>query len=344
MLNVIAKKTFESKKIQDSWKVHVNAFGSILENAFKEDYKTRIDVCAALNLISNRKLQEGYQKVGKLYDSCKCNDDYALFYFLLGLCFDMANQEDQMAAAYMKCCEYEPDFYMPYIKTAKFAHKVGDYDVAANLYEGGLNILTQQTQDEQTKVLIASIFVNFSTCLTLMHQYEMALELMNKSKMMKPVMIGRSASEAMLYAALGRKEQYEACLKQIQTETPQVYEHVKKESDAILNGKHPHFNKIDPNKDDIEAFWVWFKNNHEQLYPLFMSKDETKYPIEFIEKINEVMPYVEKQLEYHVEFKEDKVIIILHDGYSMSKTHGLIQLLNSAPKDLRANFGFEVRR
>lgn len=344
MFSNIAKKTFESKKIQDSWKVHVQTFGSILEKAFKEDYKTRIDVCAALNLISNRKLQEGYNKVNKLYDACKCDDDYALFYFMMGLCFELANQQSEMASAYMKCCEYEPSFYMPYIKTAKYTQQINEYDLAANFYEKGINILTQQEQNEQNKVLIASTFVNYASCLTMMHQYELAQELMNKSKQMKPVMMARCVSEATLNAALGKKAEYEACLKQVQVEVPQIYEHVKKESDAIINGKNPHFNEIDPKQEDINAFWEWFKNHHEELYLSYMTKDERKYPVELIKKLNEVMPYLDKPIEYNVDFKDDKVMIILYDGYNRSKTHGLIQLFNSVPKDLKANFNFEVRR
>ncbi len=344
MFDLLSKKAFESKKIQESWKVHQNAFGPILNDAFKEDYKTKIDVCAALNMISNRKLQEGYQKVTSLYDKCQCNEDYALFYFMLGLCFEMANQKEDMASAYLKCCEYEPNFYLPFNKAAKFMHEIGEYEIAAGCYQKGLDILTLLEDNIQNKTLIASTLVNFATCFTLMHEYEMAKELFDKSKLLHEVMVGRSGSEAMLYAALKDEEQMKCCLEKVKVETPQIYEHIKKESEMILNNKNPHFTNLDVDLKAVETFWNYFETNQLEMYPLFISEDESKYPLSLYEQLNEVFIHVNRPVDLHIEIDHDVVVVVLHDGYCMSKTHGLIQLLEHAPKQMKAKYRFEIRR
>ena len=52
----LARKSFESAKFQQSWQVHYQAFGPILEPAFVENYQAKIHLTAALNFISNRNL------------------------------------------------------------------------------------------------------------------------------------------------------------------------------------------------------------------------------------------------------------------------------------------------
>ena len=47
----IAEKAFRSKKIQQSWEVHVRAFGPILTEAFCENEQARIHLTNALNQI-----------------------------------------------------------------------------------------------------------------------------------------------------------------------------------------------------------------------------------------------------------------------------------------------------
>ena len=55
----LARKSFESAASQKSWHTHMQAFGPILEPAFIDNYKARVDLTAALNFISNRELKKG---------------------------------------------------------------------------------------------------------------------------------------------------------------------------------------------------------------------------------------------------------------------------------------------
>lgn len=42
LANKLARKSFESKKIQESWQVHFQAFGPILKPAFIDNYQAKI--------------------------------------------------------------------------------------------------------------------------------------------------------------------------------------------------------------------------------------------------------------------------------------------------------------
>lgn len=42
----LAQKSFNSPKFQESWAVHMQAFGPILEPAFAEDYQARVHLTA----------------------------------------------------------------------------------------------------------------------------------------------------------------------------------------------------------------------------------------------------------------------------------------------------------
>ena len=65
----MAEKSFKSAAFQKSWQVHMNAFGPILEPAFKENYQARVHLTAALNEISGGKLKKGFEKLKKIEES-----------------------------------------------------------------------------------------------------------------------------------------------------------------------------------------------------------------------------------------------------------------------------------
>ena len=71
----LARKSFESAGVQRSWKVHVQAFGPILEPAFAEDFQTRIHLINALNHISNRDLKTGLKKLQLIEKACETDAD-----------------------------------------------------------------------------------------------------------------------------------------------------------------------------------------------------------------------------------------------------------------------------
>lgn len=62
----MARKSFESSKIQQSWQIHLQAFRPILEPAFADSYQAKIHLTAALNHISNHNLAKGMSKLKEL--------------------------------------------------------------------------------------------------------------------------------------------------------------------------------------------------------------------------------------------------------------------------------------
>ena len=79
-----ARKSFESAGIQKSWQVHMQAFGPILEPAFRENFQARIHLTNALNHISTRDIRTGLKKLRLVEKFCETDADKAAWLFLHG--------------------------------------------------------------------------------------------------------------------------------------------------------------------------------------------------------------------------------------------------------------------
>ena len=77
----MAEKTFLSEGFQRQWRIHLQAFGPILEPAFVEKYQALVHLTAALNLISNRKIKDGLNKLQLVEKHISCDADRAAWLF-----------------------------------------------------------------------------------------------------------------------------------------------------------------------------------------------------------------------------------------------------------------------
>lgn len=340
----IAKKTFFSEDFQKKWAVHMGAFGPILGPAFESDYQSRIHLMAALNHISRRDVPGGLEKLKLIQDKCETNADKAAWLFFAGLCFEFGGMQEQMLSCYQSAGEFHHRFYMPYMKLAKFYQQGCMYDRAEEHYRLAIGCFEGTGLDDGDKRILGSAYTGLATCLTMMHRYEEAEDALQVSRQLWPDAPGRSAAEAVLYAALGQQEKMNASLSVLENHAPEVYPSVRDMAGRILDGTEALFCTVDVEEEKIEGFWNWFLENAE-LVEVRLDEEDYDGLLEAIdEQLNQVFPFGEKELEAEILLEDGKFRLQLPDYYAVALTRGYEQLLNKKPEEGLERWEFEIVR
>ena len=292
LVEKMARKSFESSAIQKSWQVHMQAFEPILKHAFVDNYKARIDLCAALNYISRNDLQKGLSKLEPLRAACICDNDRAAWLYFVGLCYERANMFQDMLYYYQEAGEFGHKFYLPYLKVAQKAHRENVYEVAKYQYEKAIACFDEMEKNENHKMILGSIYTNYASCLIMMHHIEEAEAALQLSKAISTNQKGRSATEAILMAVKGDKEKANEAIKLCAKETPNLYEGTKVMVDEILEKKHPQFYELEVTKNEIDKFWHWFGLYEEDLLLKLKAKDYDGMYVMIQEQLKELLPFI----------------------------------------------------
>lgn len=339
----MAKKTFSSEEFQKSWLAHMQAFGPILEPAFAEDYQARIHLTAALNLISRRKVQEGYNKLSSMKDRCQTNADKAAWLFSMGVCFEMAGMTEDMVACYTQAEQFGHRFYLPYMKLAKFYQQGCMYDKAEEKFLAAIRCFEGKGPDAQEKRILSSAYASLATCLTMMHRYDEAEAALETSRQLYPGAPGRSAAAAVLYAVRGNRKGMEDSLSVLRQHAPDVYPEVYQMTRRILDGTDELFCPLEPDAQNITAFWNWFREEEAELTALVEEEEYDEVIDDFEEQLARVFPYVKEELRVNILiYKDGGFGLRLPDYFAVSLTHGYQILLDACPEELKEKWKFEV--
>lgn len=233
---------FESAEfaLRQSWEAHRQAFGPILEPAFVENPQVRILVINALNHISRRDVKRGMELLKEIQPHCVYNEDKAAWTFFVGLCFEMGGARKQMLEWYEKAGQIGHRFYLPYLKLAKAAHTEARFEQARGYYETAIDCLLEMSEKDTDEVILGSAYTNLVSCLTMLHRYEEAERAWRKAQMC-PLQPGADATAAILYAAMGDREQTEIHIKRLSEKNPAWVAQTKAMTQQILDGTHPAF-------------------------------------------------------------------------------------------------------
>lgn len=180
--------------LKQSWEIHSQAFGPILEPAFSEDIPTRITLIAALNLISRREILHGLEKLQSVKEKCSTHEDWAAWWFFVGLCFEMNGVREQMLTCYENAGKYGHRFYLPYLKMAKAAHVDGALEKAEKHYLKAIACL----QDADEAMILASAYANYGSCLIAAGRLRDAEAALISSEKVMPRLTGREEIQAAL--------------------------------------------------------------------------------------------------------------------------------------------------
>ena len=235
---------FESAEfaLRQSWELHRQAFGPILEPAFTGNQQVRILLINALNHISRREIKRGMELLKDLYPHCIYDEDKAAWAFFVGLCFEMGGAGEQMLQWYAKAGEIGHRFYLPYLKLAKAAHAAAQFEKAKSYYETAIDCLLEMPENDKDEVIIGSAYTNLTSCLTMLHQYPEA-ENAWKTAQQYPAQPGADATAAILYAAMGNAERTAAHIANLKEKFPTWVTQTQEMTGQILNGTHPAFPK-----------------------------------------------------------------------------------------------------
>lgn len=235
---------FESAEfaLRQSWEVHRQAFGPILEPAFVENQQVRIVLINALNHISRRDVKRGMELLKELQPHCIYDADKAAWAFFVGLCFEMGGAREQMLEWYEKAGQVGHRFYLPYMKLAKAAHAVAQFEKAKGYYETAIGCLLEMRESEKDEIILGSAYTNLTSCLTMLHRYPEAEAAWNAAQAY-PLQPGADATAAILYAAMGDAAKTAAHIEALKQKFPMWVAQTREMTQQILDGTHPAFLK-----------------------------------------------------------------------------------------------------
>ncbi len=340
--DVLAENAFNSDTFQKHWKIHTDAFGPILDKAFENDTPSRIHLTAALDFISRRDTEKGIEKLELIKSNCSNDADKAAWLFCMGLAYEMAGDKNKMLACYTESGNYNHRFFLPYLKVAKYAHNDGIFLLAEEYYRRALGCFDSIGLSDQSLTVIASVYTNLCSCLTMMHRYDEAEEALLNSVRILPKFPGRSATEAILYAAMRDSEKVSAAIKELRTEAPAILAQTVKMTSDILSEKHPQFCKLPTEPDMIENFWEWFAQN--QAYMLNMLEDNKIDAVVSMitERLFRVFPFMNKIIDIGLELTDNRYLITFADFFVISLSEGLKELITACPEELLIKWNFGI--
>ena len=344
LVEKLARKAFESGEIQKSWKVHMQAFGPILEPAFADDHQARIDLTAALNKISRRDLKGGVEKLQHLQGKCVSDADRAAWLFFMGVCYEMAGAKQQMLSFYQQANALGHKLYLPYLKVAKTAQADMVLEVVEANYRSAIACLKAAAPSPQNQMILASAHTNLAGCLTMMHRLPEAFAELEVSAQLAPALPGRSGTAAIAHAAAGDIARAGEALVRLQEEAPQMYPQVQASVEKLLAKTHPHFFPQPMEEAEISAFWAWFLGQKALLEEKIAHGDFDGANKLLHSRMAPLFAFSDKAVELALEKKGDTVRLSMADFFSVGLSHGYQQLLDACPEEAKRNWEFAVVR
>lgn len=323
-----------------AWETHRQAFGPILEPAFKDNPSVRIPLTAALNCISRREVQRGIEILQTIKAQCICNEDKAAWTFCVGLAFEMAGDKDKMMRWYARAGKYGHRFYLPYLKVAKAAYEDIRYDLAAKNYALGIECLLETEESEKENAILASAYVNFCALLTMMHRYGEAEQAWETAKNY-PLPSASYGTAAILYAAKGDRKRTEEFLNVLKKKLPSYYEDIRARCDGILEGRNGHFSVIPFEKEKTNDFWQWFEAKAGILFAKLENEDGEALSA-IAARLKTVCPLFLKEPRLRAQKTESGFLLTFEDFYAKTLTAELPLFFEACPAGLRAKFSFAV--
>lgn len=346
LAEMIAKKAFNAPQVLQSWQVHMQAFAPILEPAYADCYTAKIHIINIFNKISRGDVDGAKDVMDTLVKSCGCetNADKALLCFMQGLCHEVSGNKMAMFSMYTQAGYHGHHFYLPHLKNAKFAHESGQLDIALAAYFKGLTCIREMPESAARAKLLGSTLTNAASCMTYMHRYQDAEAALKEARQTGPVP-RIEAVEAVLLAALGRKDETETCLSTLAAAKDPAYEHIHDLVQAILEQRDPHFHAQPVAEEAIAAFWQWFEEKEDSLLSLYNQRDE-ELPDEFLTHMTghllPCFPFEHHPLEIAAHEDDEAPELYFFDGYSRSVAEGYSKLFAACPADIAKRWTFTI--
>lgn len=341
LLEKMAQASFNSAAFQNSWNIHMQAFGPIMEPAFTDSYQAKVHLAAALGRMQKRDFNGAVGKLQEVQKHIETDADRAAWLFFMGLCNEMAGRRIQMLGFYFEAAKFEHKFYLPYLKIARCAHDDGMYAVADDYYVKAIGCLEGKT-DAQSVTVLGSAYTNRASCLMMMRRFDESKEMFEKSGTIQPVQKGRAANEAILYAAMGDRARVDALMETVCAESAEQAEEIKATTEEILSGKNPHFTAVDTEPEAIAAFWKWFAENESAIISKLPEENRDMLFAMILPELQKLFPFHNSYVRCEFFQGENVGKIEFASGFSASLEKGLADMIAACPEDIKGRWQFEI--
>ena len=342
LANKMARKAFYRNDVQQSWKVHKEAFGPILKPAFAENYQAKIHLTAALNHISKGNLQQAMPKLQMVQSFVENDADKAMLLFALGVYCERAGAQEQMVAYYNAANQCGHSFYLPYLKVAKFCLSVADYAPAEENFRKAIACFDAAALADSDKIVLGSAYANLASCLTMLHRYEDAWAALENSRTFCPEAPGRAAAEAVLHALKGDKAQVAACIAALEAHSPEAVESVRTSTGKILAKNDPLFFTVPVDNEKLSAFWTWFAGYEAELKSKLDGEqyDDGLTPV--AKQLLITFPFLENIPNVGLGKNDKGYVLELKDYYAVGIVDAYEQLIEACPGEIRSRWQFAI--
>ena len=325
----------ENRSFQQRWQGYCRRFGPIMEPAFKNDMPSRLKLLDALDFISSRQLNKAVDCLQEIREKAVNDDDTAAWSFFIGFCFELAGQREHMMHCYIASASFGHSFYMPYLKMAIAEHAEADFAAAREDYLSAMSCLGQMSAEEMDNQALLRAWTGLVSCLTMMHRYSEAEEIMKQGDEKHPRM---APAAAVLYAALGNRQKAEDFLRSIEKLDAEQAKITAELTSRILDGSHPHFHPQQIENQSLLDFWACFEENSKEL----KSMEETELAEKLSEQLSKIYPFMGRPVQLRAESSEEKTKVFLKDCYAIGLQQGFGKLLNMRPKSLDGEWSFAI--
>ena len=333
------------KAYEDSWYVHARMFGDIMEPAFTDDMASRLELVAALNYMSRNEISRGINKLSRLMGACKTDDDFAAWYFFMGVCYERARMPDRASIMYAESAKREPQFYMVYLLLAKCLHECKHYETAVAGYIHALELVMERPRKDEVPVvrdepLMGSIHGNMANCLVMMRRYDEAEYELYEAEGLGYTPPYMNLTWAMLFAATDRKQQARERMAVLREKMPEVESKSVLTIEEILAQKNPRFalRKLEVSK--LEEFWAWFVTKEADMRAMLRGRFGINPFTEMNDRLQEIFGFNGEQVVFNISRDGHKVCLSFFDNYNLTLEIWLEKLVDLAPKQLREKWSF----
>ena len=323
------------EKFLQRWQAYCRRFGAIMEPAFKDDMPSRMKLLEALDHIASRQLNKAVDCLQEIREQAVNDADTAAWSFFIGYCFELAGQREHMMHCYRASASFEHSFYMPYLKMAVAEQAEADFAAAKEDYMMAMSCLGQMEESEMDKQALIRAWTGLVSCLTMMHRYSEAEDILKQGDTKHPRM---APAAAVLYAALANRQKTEEYISQIQKHDTEQANITAELTAQILAGTHPHFHPQQIDNKAVAAFWEWFEKNAAEME----RTEESVLPEKLSEQLRGIYPFMGRPVQLRASRKGQKIEIFLKDCYAIGLQQGFGRLLNMKPESIGKEWSFAI--
>ena len=342
LANKMARKAFYRNDVQQSWKVHMQAFGPILRPAFADNFQAKIHLTAALNHISKGNLQQAMPKLQQVQNFIENDADKAMLLFALGVYCETAGAQEQMATYYSAANQCGHSFYLPYLKVAKYCLGAADYAPAEENFRKAIACFDAAVLSDADKIILGSAYANLGSCLTMLHRYEDAWTALENSKAFCPDAPGRAAAEAVLHALKGDEASVAACIAVLEEHTPDAVESVRQSTAKILAKTDPLFFTVPVDAEKMAAFWNWFGSYEAELKTLLDGEKYEEGLTPVAKELLTTFPFLENIPNVGLGKNDKGYVLELKDYYAVGIVDAYEQLIAACSEDIKSRWQFAI--